>query len=676
MLHKRLDYGFNGYQVPPTPRATRSPRKRSIIPRSKTDKNQMCAFDLLATVAGNLLLEGNNSNSSADVLNNNDHSASLKDSIKKEDHNIDKPLNAELSCSGVGKKSFFVSELVKQSPVLNNCSKEHPHAHGDAGSGPASVITTSDGSVKIDSPEQIVSDGNKFLLGSSTRIAGSELSVSKASANCKLEGGNTTHIKNESSNKGKMSVNRNPSLAASDRSVKFPFKKDPISSGSFPVNREGVKLGIRDDDEKLGCTQPSTTHKAFRPCNGDRITNPVSSHRWKGNSAIKNGREHFYADMDRRHFPLDKKIINKRQRPLRDYPIKKRKLYDYSSTSNFRGGTNGEDCGSTPKGSCGDGPVSFGTSTGAAGASAAAAVERASLQRRDSHVKVKIKSFQVPELFIEMPETATVGSLKRTVMEAVTAILGDGLHVGVLLQGKKIRDDNRTLLQTGISHNNRPDALGFILERNPSPPPLSVYPKGHSFLQSRESPKPLSRYPNARNSDHNSVQHKAGAVSTNVSGLNLTNFVESDHDSAPSPPDVSQEKSVADSRALVAVPPSAEALNMVPMRKPKRCESARRIRRPFTVSEVEALVQAVEKLGTGRWRDVKLRAFDNAKHRTYVDLKDKWKTLVHTARISPQQRRGEPVPQELLDRVLLAHAYWSQQQAKQQLKQHSEACLF
>ncbi|KAL9322888.1 hypothetical protein ACSQ67_010941 [Phaseolus vulgaris] len=139
-----------------------------------------------------------------------------------------------------------------------------------------------------------------------------------------------------------------------------------------------------------------------------------------------------------------------------------------------------------------------------------------------------------------------------------------------------------------------------------------------------------------------------------------------------------------------------EALAVLPgHQKSKRTEIAqRRIRRPFSVAEVEALVQAVEKLGTGRWRDVKLRAFDNAKHRTYVDLKvkafvnrmlstffwygivqDKWKTLVHTARISPQQRRGEPVPQELLDRVLTAHAYWSQQQTKQQLKHHSKPCL-
>ena len=51
-------------------------------------------------------------------------------------------------------------------------------------------------------------------------------------------------------------------------------------------------------------------------------------------------------------------------------------------------------------------------------------------------------------------------------MEAVTAILEGELHVGVLLQGKKIRDDNRTLMQTGISCKDNLDTLGFILEPN------------------------------------------------------------------------------------------------------------------------------------------------------------------------------------------------------------------
>ena len=46
---------------------------------------------------------------------------------------------------------------------------------------------------------------------------------------------------------------------------------------------------------------------------------------------------------------------------------------------------------------------------------------------------------------------------------------------------------------------------------------------------------------------------------------------------------------------------------------------------------------------------------------TIMLLQDKWKTLVHTAQIAPHQRRGEPVPQDLLDRVIHANAYWSEQ---------------
>lgn len=45
---------------------------------------------------------------------------------------------------------------------------------------------------------------------------------------------------------------------------------------------------------------------------------------------------------------------------------------------------------------------------------------------------------------------------------------------------------------------------------------------------------------------------------------------------------------------------------------------------------------------------------------------DKWKTLVHTAQIAPHQRRGEPVPPDLLERVTKAHAYWTAQLRAQQ----------
>ncbi|CAH2064204.1 unnamed protein product, partial [Thlaspi arvense] len=219
-------------------------------------------------------------------------------------------------------------------------------------------------------------------------------------------------------------------------------------------------------------------------------------------------------------------------------------------------------------------------------------------------VKFGIKSLKISELLVDIPDSATVGSLKVAVLEAVKRILKDGLNIGVLLRGKTIVDDSKTLLQIGIprdddDNNHNLSSLGFTLEPR----------KSETTAITAVSPKTRLRIPGSMES----------------------------------------------TKTVVAKP-------VVPVRmKPaSQLEMVqRRIRRPFTVSEVEALVQAVERLGTGRWRDVKSHAFDHANHRTYVDLKDKWKTLVHTAKISARQRRGEPVPQDLLDRVLVAHAFWS-----------------
>ncbi|TYH03013.1 hypothetical protein ES288_A09G186700v1 [Gossypium darwinii] len=273
---------------------------------------------------------------------------------------------------------------------------------------------------------------------------------------------------------------------------------------------------------------------------------------------------------------------------------------------------------------------------------------------RDRNVKLRIKSFKVPELLVEIPTTATVGSLKRSVMEAVTTVLGDGLHVGILLQGKKVRDDSKTLIQTGISRDGKHCNLGFMLEPR------------HAQIK---LPRCLGEQGITSHATSFTLDPRTSSISLDPPVAGCINGAQRDHHLVPSLPNISASTTLPNSQSRVSVPAiSGEALAVVPIhhRAGRREFVQRRIRRPFSVSEVEALVQAVEKLGTGRWRDVKLRAFDNAKHRTYVDLKDKWKTLVHTARISPQQRRGEPVPQELLDRVLAVHAYRSQQQAKQQ----------
>ena len=124
------------------------------------------------------------------------------------------------------------------------------------------------------------------------------------------------------------------------------------------------------------------------------------------------------------------------------------------------------------------------------------------------------------------------------------------------------------MLQTGISHDNKMDTLGFTLEASPA------------------------RYSSIRKSrllfgDEGSNLF----VCTTQSGCQLgNNFIESDHDSAPSPPGMSSQRTTSESKALV--PAKQDVLAVVSVRKSKR---------PFTVVEVEALVQVVGKLGTGRY---------------------------------------------------------------------------
>nr|GMD64433.1 telomere repeat-binding protein 5-like isoform X1 [Ipomoea batatas] len=625
VFQKRLDYGFDGYQVPPIPRSTRSSRKRGSNWR-KADVNHVCAFDLLATVAGNLLLEGENSPQSANTSSASarEHSAFMKYCIKEEKQNEEQTMQEKPCDQGSSERGFFLSELVSQAPMLSNCSSELLLAQNDTLSAPASVITSSDCSEKFATMEHLVNGGNKLELGSLNRKADQDVSGCKVFSNRKLgfEFGKPGSKGLVNDNKAGICIsgfpvlgNRKPStLVCSDDSVKLTPPKDHISCVSFPVKRDDVKLGSRDDDENSsGCTQPSTASKVFRqaqPYIEDRKSGKLSAPKYLEVNPKSNDEEHLNADVETRHAFDNSKNSFKHQRSLKDYPFKKRKLYDCSSVSISDVGIRNDGICSRYNGDASSYTLTLPSAHPVAGTSSSAAGESASFRSGDSQVKLRIKSFRIPELFIEIPETATVGSLKRTVMEAVTTILGGGLRVGVLFQGKKVRDDSKTLLQTGICHDNKLNAVGFTLEPNPSQdPPPPMCPKEHPYLLSRDSPQPqpqpISRYPSSPSVVHNAVQRGPNsALPNHPRGTSVINFFESDHDSAPSPPDILLNKSAAaDSRALVAVPSgNAEALSMAPAaRKPKRSETAqRRIRRPFSVSEVEALVQAVEKLGTGR----------------------------------------------------------------------------
>ncbi|CAN6695985.1 unnamed protein product [Malus baccata var. baccata] len=684
VLQKRLDYGFNGYQVPPTPKASRSARKRRAV-RKVVEDNALGAFDLLATVAGKLLLEGESSPASNHTSIGKDQCAGSKEHCL----DGDKPLKVEPCDQGSSDRIPLVSDHISQGQNLSSRSKASPVHQNEC----HSVMTTSNCSERFVS-DMLVSGKCKNEVVSFTGKLEAGYSGNREPGDCKLDGA-VKILVNDETKSGEVLTGTGdgmcsledpvvwegepPPLASSDSSTKVPMFVDRIPQRSFPASRDDVNVVSRDDDENSsGCTHPSTAMKYSRPAPlriGDRrIRKILASKYWKVAPKMKDEThsnsckwpprtKKIYRDMKPNYH--NRKNCYKRQRSQMNMPFKKRRLFDHSTVPNPDEGISRE--GFFDLREKGINASALCSKMQATGTSSSVAGQHSSFQSRNSHVKLRIKSFRIPELFIEIPETATVGSLKKTVMEAVTAVLGGGLCVGVLLRGKKVRDDNKTLLQTGISQDDHLDSVGFSLEANPSrnPPPLCS--DDSPCMLPCDELKPLIRYQPGSTSKPIPEPHMAS----------FGGFIESDHDSAPSPTEMSAEKSTTDSKALVAVPDmGVDALAVVPgNRKSRRFDiGQRRIRRPFSVTEVEALVQAVEKLGTGRWRDVKLRAFDNAKHRTYVDLKDKWKTLVHTARISPQQRRGEPVPQELLDRVLTAHAYWSQQQAKQQLKQ-PETCI-
>ncbi|XP_038680220.1 telomere repeat-binding protein 4-like isoform X2 [Tripterygium wilfordii] len=668
-LKKRIHYGFNGFQVPTIPKAPRSARGR--CPLKKTvDDGQICAFEMLASLAGKLLEESESSSASSIASEGNDLPLISDAVIKQEQKDENEPLIADCLNHGSCEESAFVPELGLRKRDGKCFLKEIPADECDSILERASITRNSDFSEKLSSDVKSVICKIETTSGDFRGVTEGGSPDLVESCDGKLENRFGRQQEAEKLVAGYMTMNiangskypmdlclEFPALVNLGSKVELPTCLDPVPDASFTRHRNGVKLGSRDDDEKfLRCSKFSTNIKAFRALTrtgGRRIRKLLTSKYWKVPPKLKDYDTEETGGL--KPFLCHKrKIYQNRGRCQYNSLYKRRKISDRSSVMISDGGFSSDSVSNSPdKGLKREKNGGNGVSPGVMG-------HQATFHSKDSHVKLSIKSFRVPELFIEVPETATVGSLKRTVMEAVSSILGDGLHVGVVLRGKKVRNDNRTLSQTGISCKDNLDSLDFTLEPKTvqAPPPVcAADPCDTSQLVSRSPENPIFY---SGNSD---------ALPNPTSLTNSGNNVECNNESVTSDADTT----VDHSRALVPVPAmNIEALAMVPAnQKPRRSEIVqRRTRRPFSVAEVEALVHAVEELGTGRWRDVKLRAFEDADHRTYVDLKDKWKTLFHTAKIAPQQRRGEPVPQELLDRVLAAHAYWSHHQMKQHAKLH------
>ncbi|KAJ6311759.1 hypothetical protein OIU77_013503 [Salix suchowensis] len=675
VVKKRQYYGFNDFHMPQVPRAPRSARGRGLN-KIKVEDSQICAFELLASLAGKLLQESESS-ASSNASEANDQpvigggGGGGGGGVKFEQDD-DRPLKAECLDHGSCGESDFVTQFSSPNSDQKCLLNEFPHAESNSILERSSVITNPNSSKNVGADlKSMICKSKNACENIPGKVEGSldsrvscdsymDIGLSRQKRRERLDNGGLIVDPCSSNDPMKMCM-KFPAVINSVNNVELPSCRDPVPSASIPRYRNGTKLVIRDDDGNFTrCNKPLTKSKAFRPPQriGDRrIRKLLTSKYWKVAPKLKDcefSKPAFLeGGMNSRY--LKRKLSYSRERYQHNTFYKRRKFTDHSVVVTSDGGFSSESvCNSPDKNMTGD----------KNGAAIMFHGHQAALHSKDSQVKFSIKSFRVPELLIEVPENATVGSLKRSIVEAVSAILGGGLRVGVLLHGKKVRDDSRTLLQTGITSNENLDTLDFSLEPTPVQVPPSLCTEDPLPLLPCDTSQLISRSPTTPIVD-------SGISDTLPDPAPLTNLdtnIESNRESVSSHADIVTDNTLSDSRALVAVPPvNAEELAMVPLnQKSKRSELVqRRTRRPFSVSEVEALVHAVEELGTGRWRDVKLCSFEDADHRTYVDLKDKWKTLVHTAQIAPQQRRGEPVPQDLLDRVLAAHSYWSQHQGKQ-----------
>uniref|UniRef100_A0A7N0UUZ0 Uncharacterized protein n=1 Tax=Kalanchoe fedtschenkoi TaxID=63787 RepID=A0A7N0UUZ0_KALFE len=599
--------GINGFDVPSIPRAPRSARRTTN--KKKLEDHQVCAFDLLAAVAGKLLQEKENSSASSNETEAKDPFVIDRDAVKLEQQSTDR----------VSDTTCFSK---KDSVVLD----EH-----------LSALSTSDGSDNVETDL-------RMGISVTTDVQPKMFNKMKTTHHCGGSSDDATGfeiiapVQDEGPKTGELLHNNSlPSLEN-----KFPSSPDLH-------HKRSVKFVSREDDQKhISRCSKSSKVKASPPHTGNIRVRKFSGYKyWKVSPKLRY--HDSCADEGARHASCSGETYHERDRGLDSSLVKKRKLCDRSSVVTSETGVCSEsfskshnECALMYKNSI---PHLHGDE------------ERSSMKNHpasdystDSQVRLSIKSFKVPELLVEVPVTATLGSLKTTVLEAISSVLRGGLHVEVIVRGKMIRDDSNTLMQSGISHNCNLDSLGFTLEPRSPQAPSPRSQNDHSVLPASNERKP------SKSAFTDSVSDEPSPSPS------LNKQVKSDHNPAPITCDALPEKS-QESKALALSPVTiADSLAIVPMdRKRKRSELAqRRTRRPFSVVEVEALVQAVEELGTGRWRNVKLRSFENAEHRTYVDLKDKWKTLVHTAQLSPQQRRGQPVPQELLNRVLAAHSYWSQ----------------
>lgn len=262
----------------------------------------MCPFELLASVAGKLLVEGN-SPTPSNEKNGESKNTFTKYIVKEEEVDEAKASNVGVYVQGSYNDVTVASEAGFPGQTQIVTMKECSQASSSASLGHCPIMIKRDPSEDLASVEESLVNGSKDELErQSTVTAGSRHSKvedeipSPLRFECRQNKIGSLGDVSDACLEDLMNVDAKAPLLSSESSVEEPLHGDRIPhSTPFPKCLKDLGLSVdRDDDEKSsGCTQPcNTPSKSARPPRiGDRQKlKSFSSKFWKfGRAEAKDG---------------------------------------------------------------------------------------------------------------------------------------------------------------------------------------------------------------------------------------------------------------------------------------------------------------------------------------------------------------------------------------------------
>lgn len=270
-----------------------------VIQRRHTinvDDKQICAFELLAAVAGKLLLESESS-ASSNAAEGKDGPAIQRDVIEQENFQKDKALKPECLDQGSCVESAFLPKGAIQEQKIK---------HGNGGSSYSENSSVSESTfaefsgkvysdVKLENVKNLNAEGNfnsevEGRLSNLGDLCSGKINnaTQKQLTDDRMQTEDITMARSCSVKdpiKNSLTATNNNTLNNSGCSVQLPLYRDPVPSASFAKHRNDVKLGIRDDDENsFRCFKRSTKIRAFRQRSHNgyrRIRKLLTSRRWQ-----------------------------------------------------------------------------------------------------------------------------------------------------------------------------------------------------------------------------------------------------------------------------------------------------------------------------------------------------------------------------------------------------------